>query len=318
MVSKFLIYVSLIYGFLLLGYLAKRRAGLGERVSSTIMKSTIVFLEPVIICSTFWILDLSDLSLLFAVPLTATMLSLSVVLPARFFSGLLGHDSESRGAFLGCAMFSNIGVTLGGFICFLFLGEPGFSVSLLYTAYFIPFLFTIGFLIVGRYSPCPLLGWRNNLEDLFTNPIRIVPMVALFLGLLLDFSGVERPQIVGTVSRNLIYLDVALYTFAIGMTIRVRKIAKYLRDDLSLSVLKFIVSPLIAVSIAYLLGCHRILGGLPLKVVFIESCMPVAIFSLVLSRLLDLNQDLANSAWIFTTFAVLPLTPLIYFVMNLL
>ncbi|MCF2142069.1 MAG: AEC family transporter [Candidatus Heimdallarchaeota archaeon] len=143
-------------------------------------------------------------------------------------------------------------------------------------------------------------------------------MAALFLGLLLDFSGVKRPQIVGTVSRNLIYLDVALYTFAIGLTVRVRKIVKYLREDLSLSVLKFVLSPLIAVGIAYLLGCHRILGGLPLKVVFIESCMPVAIFSLVLSRLLDLNQDLANSAWIFTTFAVLPLIPLIYFVMRLL
>ena len=318
MISKFAIFVSLIYGFLLLGYLTKRKAGLGEKLSSTIMKSTIIFLEPVIICTAFWVLDLSDMNLLLTVPLTATLLSLLLLLPGRLISGLLGHHSQSRGAFLGCAMFSNVGMTLGGFLCFLFLGEPGFSISLLYTAYFIPFFFTIGYFVAGRYSPHPLQGWRGNLGDLFTNPIRIVPIAAMFLGLLLDFSGIKRPQIVGTVGRDLIYLDVALYSFAIGLTVRVRKIAKYLRENLTLSALKFVLSPLIGVSIAYLLGCNRILDGLPLKVIFIQSCMPVAIFSLVLSRLLDLNQDLANSAWIFTTFAVLPLVPVIYLIVELL
>jgi hypothetical protein len=70
----------------------------------------------------------------------------------------------------------------------------------------------------------------------------------------------------------------------------------------------------LAVSLAYLIGFGSIDDGLPLKVVIILSSMPVAFTALIPPSIYDLDLDLANSCWFFTTallMAVLPLQLLV-------
>jgi len=315
-ISKFLLFSLLIYCSLIIGHTARKR-WITRDISASLMKTSIMFIEPIIICLTFWALEISSPRLL-TLPLVATLLSISILIPARVFSGFHKHASEDRGAYLGGSMFSNVGMTLGGFVCFLFLGETGLGLSIIYAAYFIPFFFSIGFYIARRYSSASNPSWRENLRNFFTDPISLTPNIAIIFGLLLNFSGKPRPEALSSVNKFLVPLTVVIYSFAIGLTMRFRMIRDYLPECFTMSLIKFLISPVLGLGLAYLLGCSQFMDGLPLKVVFIEATMPAAIFSLVLSRLFNLNQDLANSCWIFTTLAVILILPLIYIIINAL
>ena len=99
--------------------------------------------------------------------------------------------------------------------------------------------------------------------------------------------------------------------FGVGLTLKFRKIKEFKRICFSISLMKFAYSPLIGLILAYAMGYSRILNKLPLKVVFIEASMPVAINVLILTNLFGLDKDLANSCWISTTLASIVIIPLI-------
>jgi predicted permease len=69
---------------------------------------------------------------------------------------------------------------------------------------------------------------------------------------------------------------------------------------------------------ASLLGFGRIQEGLPLKVVLIVSSMPVAFTALVPPPLYDLDLDLANACWLFTTALLGIMVPTLFLVINLM
>jgi predicted permease len=69
--------------------------------------------------------------------------------------------------------------------------------------------------------------------------------------------------------------------------------------------------PILATSVAYLIGFGNIDDGLPLKVVMILSSMPVAFIALIPPSIYDLDLDLANSCWFFTTALLVLVLPLL-------
>jgi len=79
----------------------------------------------------------------------------------------------------------------------------------------------------------------------------------------------------------------------------------------------FALVPVLATSLAYLLGLGKIEGGLPLKVVIILSSMPVAFNALIPPSIYDLDLHLANSCWFFTTALLVIVLPALVFIINL-
>jgi hypothetical protein len=102
---------------------------------------------------------------------------------------------------------------------------------------------------------------------------------------------------------------------AIGLTMNFTAVKKFKLPVLSMSFIKFIWSPVIGILFAYLFNYQNVMEGLPLKIAIIEAFMPTAIASLVLASLFDLDQDLANSCWIFTTLLLIPLLPFILLIL---
>ena len=89
------------------------------------------------------------------------------------------------------------------------------------------------------------------------------------------------------------------------------KIKAYLRPCLAVGTIKFFLVPLFITALALWLGYGDIDGGLPLKVVVILSSMPVAFNALIPPSLYDLDLDLANACWFFTTACLLWVLPLL-------
>ncbi len=302
-------------------------AGYGLRKKNLILKPElisirlIVFLTkavtPFVVLFSFWKLELTSAKI-FTLPLAGMAISTLALAPAFFFVKVHGLNRKQAGSYLTSAMFSNIGYTLGGFIAFVLYGEAGFGLTVLYCLYFKPFYYTIGFYIAENYSSKKGVKIKDNLKKVFTDGIRLFPLLGLAGGIGLNLLGVPRPGFIQQLNGFLIPATTFIYMFAIGMTLKLRAVKRFKVPVLSMSVIKFIWSPLIGLAIAYFLGYRFIMGGLLFKVALIESFMPSAITSLMLPALFNLDQDLSNSCWIFTTLLLIPLLPVMFWILSLL
>ena len=124
---------------------------------------------------------------------------------------------------------------------------------------------------------------------------------SLILGGLLNLSGLERPAAYGTVNAVIVPLATILLLASIGLALRFSRVGNYLRECVSVSVIKFFLVPVCASSLAWAIGFGDIDSALPLKVVVILSSMPVAFNALIPPSIYDLDLDLANSCWFVTT-----------------
>ncbi len=82
--------------------------------------------------------------------------------------------------------------------------------------------------------------------------------------------------------------------------------------------IKFAGIPIVVTALAKGIGYGGIEGGLPLKVVCILSAMPVAMTALVPPSLFNLDVDLANACWIFTTLGLVLILPVLLFILPVL
>ena len=107
----------------------------------------------------------------------------------------------------------------------------------------------------------------------------------------------------------------SLFLFAIGLSLRLSRLARYTRQSLAVCAIKFIGVPLLITGIAKAVGYGAIDNGLPLKVVAVLSSMPVAMTALVPPSLFSLDLDLANACWIFSTLALVAVLPALLLVL---
>lgn len=98
---------------------------------------------------------------------------------------------------------------------------------------------------------------------------------------------------------------------------QVNAIRAYLRECYAVASIKFLISPIVITTAAWLLGLGEPYNGLVLKVILIESCMPPAFNSLIPPQIYGLDVDLSNSCWLFCTGALVVVLPVLYLLQSL-
>ncbi len=312
--TRFAILAACIYLPLGLGYAARRLGLIEPDASKRISRATILALEPITVLVGCWVLSIASAGGALLVPAIGALVSLGLLGVAFAGAWLLGLRGERRGAYLNCGMMSNIGMSLGGFICYMFLGVQGQGLSVLYTAHFLPVCFTLGVILASHYASGGKATVGQTLRGVVRNPLVLIPNGALVAGLILNVAEVAVPTWVGPANAVVIFAVVSFHAFAIGLTLRVRRVGAYWREAIGLAATKFLLGPLIAAAVVFLLGQWGAYGGLMWRVAVIEGAMPVAIFATVVSNLFDLDRDLANSAWVVTTLACAAIIPVLYLV----
>jgi len=228
-------------------------------------------------------------------------------------------NNKDSGSFFCCGFFTNY-VGTGGLICFLFLGEGGYELVPLYTLFIRIAYYAFGFPVAKYYS---IKGDKQNQKAfnfklIMKDTFILFVLAAIVIGGSLNASGLERPAIYTPIISFSIPASTILLLFSIGLSMKFNKIRKYLRAALLTSGIKYLIVPLIMVLISFLLGYHNINNGLPLKVILILSSGPVAFHSLIPPSQYGLNLDLANSCWIITTFSLVLLVPVLFFLIQLI
>ncbi len=314
--------LGVIISGLLLGYGVKRlvetgRLRLGVEiivVRKALQKAGLLFFMPLSLLCAVWSLKFSDARLAFLPLLGIGALLLGGVL-AIGASRVLGHNPRQTGAMFCCGSFSNI-ASIGGLVCYFFLGEAGFAMLFLYKAFEEVLYYTVGFPLAkhlsGQTKGQP--GFGSYAAALAKDPFVLVALSTLSLGTALNLTGVPRPDVFETVTGVLVTVGTVALLASIGLALRFSGLGGYFRESIAASIIKFVLVPAFVWFAAWVLGLHLVQGGLPFKAVLIGGSMPVAFTSLVAASLFDLDLDLANVCWLVTTCALILVLPWLYIV----
>jgi hypothetical protein len=281
-----------------------------------LQKVALLFLNPVAIVGAIWIVKIQNVALA-ALPFLGFLALLTGGLSALGVARILRLGPQKTGALFPCGSFTNIG-SIGALVCFVFLGERGFALVPIYKLFEETSYYAIGFPIAKYYSG-GVQGRESTADRLRTlskDPFILVAVCSLVLGGCLSFSGIPRPEVYGQINGIFVPLATILLLTSIGLAMKFKSVGLYLRECISIAAIKFLVVPLLISASAYALGLGRIDGGLPLKVVIILSSMPVAFNALIPPSIYELDLDLANSCWFFTTASLIVVLPLLWLVVN--
>ena len=286
-----------------------------DELRKLLQKVALLFLNPVAIVGAIWVVSIKNIGLI-ALPFVGLFALLTGGALALGVARILRLEPKKTGALYGCGSFTNIG-SIGALICFVFIGETGFALVPIYKIFEELSYYAIGFPIAKYYSSSTHTEKvSDHLKNLARDPFILVALSSIVLGGILNFSGVPRPGLYRTVISVFVPLATIMLLSSIGLAMKFRRVRDYLPECVSVSVIKFALVPVLATSLAYLLGFGKIEGGLPLQVVIILSSMPVAFNALIPPSIYDLDLDLANSCWFFTTAMLVIVLPALVFIIN--
>jgi predicted permease len=324
--NKLILSFSIITGGLGFGYLVQQLVLRGqlqlpitlEALRKRLQKTALLFVMPFTVLSAVWIVDIENLSIA-ALPLFgfgAIMLGGVLALGA---ARLYRLPANKTGALYGCGSFTNIG-SIGALICFIFLGEAGFALVPIYKIFEELTYYTIGFPIAKYFSTASGSGPERPLERvraLITDPFILAAVSSLATGGLLNLLSVPRPEFIGTINAVFIPVGTAMLLISIGLAMRFKSVQNYLKECFTVAAIKFVLVPATMSTLAVIIGYGRIQGGLPLKVIIILASMPVAFNALIPPSIYDLDLELANSCWFFTTAALVLVLPLLMLIIGI-
>ena len=322
--SKLVFTLGLIVSGLISGYVLQQVIRLRvtdhelllPRLRKFLQRLSILGLMPVSFIGAFWIIPFEDLRITLLPLVGSSVLILGGVLGLGT-AFLLGKGSLQKGVLFTCGSFTNIG-SLGGLTSFVFFGEKGFALLALYKIFEELIYYGIGFPVARYYRlKEENLAVKDHLRALLKDPFFLVAGGSFLTGLCLNLSGISRPTAYETLISLFVPMGVFLLLVSIGLGMHFSSVRNHLVEGAAMFLIKFLILPLVAGSAAYLLGFHKMQGGLPMKIVLIASSMPVAFNAVVVTSIYDLDLELANACWLITTVSLLLVLPWLYFLFSL-
>ena len=289
-----------------------------NEISIFLQKLAMLCFVSVTYIGSLWIFNLESIIKMISLPLVGAV----SVATGGFFAVMIAkyyhYNRVDIGSMFSCGYFSN-NVTLGGMICFFYLGEEGYALVPIFTFLIHILYYGLGYPIAHMYAKdfVEQKETSKKIIEVIKDPFFYIGVGAVMVGIFLNLSTLKRPEAYKLINEILIPLTTFILLFSVGLTFKFSRVSKYLKECLLISFVKFIAVPIIILVIALLLGYQSINMGLPLKVSLILAAMPVAFNSVIAANIYKLNVDLVNSCWIFTTFAILFVLPLLHFVINL-
>ncbi len=272
---------------------------------------SLVVMIPIPVINAFWKFSLPSGPLL-AMPLLGLLSWIVGGVSAAAAIKIFRIPPKRAGSVFACGMFTNL-TSFGRLIAFVMFGDRGFFLVQLFVVFETLIYYAVGFPLSQQVSSGTPGRFRLNI--LAKQPLTIVPLLYILFGVLLNLSGLQRPGLFDDFSGYLIPASVVALGLSIGLTLQIGRISRYTSEVLLIVAIKFLIIPLVVIPAAYVLGMHRILDGIPMKIVIMLSFMPVAFTALLPPILYSFDLDLANSGWIVTTALMLLVLPAIYWLL---
>lgn len=323
-IARLGITLIIIFASLACGYLVKHALDSGrlkylssriEHWRINLQSIAVFFLLPLAAMLSLWGLPKPDPEL-FILPFLGlcayTLGGGLAILAARF----MRLSRSQTGAFYCCGAFNNMGA-VGGLVCLIFLGESSIALVALFRLFEELYYFSLSFPVARHYADPDFQLKKISYNKNFFYILALI-IAALGSGIILNLCHITRPKICGVAASMSMLCATVIFLFAIGLTLKLHSIKKYLLPSLALCLIKFMLVPAIMIFLALFSGVGSFDNSLALKVVAILSAMPVAMTALVPPALFGLDLDLANTCWIVTTLCLVAVLPVLFYILPLL
>ena len=289
---------------IIVGYTVKKITKIPKEKFDILIKINLASVMPVTVALAFWNMSITkDVIFLpiigFVVPLVGAGFG-------YFLSRGRYETDNERGSFIVSSMLSNR-LQIGGLSAYIILGE----VAYIYVNLVILFQAITNYVI--GHSIGNFFGNRHKIKNgptfkALVFRITNISIIGIIIGILLNASGVPRPEIMAGVVDKLIKVMAWLMLLAVGAAIEFRAAMKYLRDIPLIFFSKFVLLPAFSALLAFLLLSDPI----AIATVIIIGMGPVAINAVVVAKMNNLNQAVTISAFLTTsTFFLLVIFPLL-------
>ena len=286
---KFLIFQIMIFVPFALGMLTRKRFAGALDLSKRLIRINLMTAEPLIILWSIWGLSLTRKFIF--LPVIGMALVLIGMIAGRFLVPLLGFPPRTRASFLISASIANQGPPMGGFLCYLLMGEEGLGISFIFTAYFTFCLFFLLFPYAQKVSSQSTLSLRFMKEFFFNR--QNMPIYAIIVALGFHALHIPRPDVYFPID-ILLLISIGIGYLSLGISFKIANMRSTFRAHLSLAGIKFLIVPVAAFIIVETMQ----LDGYLKAVIMLESFMPAAVYSVVTSVLFDLDAEFASSLFV--------------------
>jgi len=278
------------------GAAARSRIASPQDLSRRLLRINIIGLEPLIVLWCAWGLTVS--AGLMILPVCGLGLIVLGVLAGSLAASMMKLSGRRRQTFLITSSLANHGFTMGGFLCYFFLGESGLGLSVIMVLYFIPYVYCLVF-PYARAGAGQRISFGGFFKKIILD-IQNMPLFAMAAGLLLNATGIKRPAVAFPLDA-LLLASISLYYLTLGISFTRMDMRGIRRELAALSAIKFVIVPGAAFAVLSLLPLDPALKA----VIQLQAFMPAAIFSMVTAVLFDLDTDLASGLFVCNTIVFL-------------
>jgi predicted permease len=276
----------------------KRDTQNSQSISIALSKFSLLVIIPFCVLTSVWQLPKIE-SEFFFLPLVGAGVILSGASIALVGAKLFKLTPRQTGALMPVTTFYNLGA-LGNLCAFFMFGENGIALvalyklceELIYFGWIFPFARARGEhqLDIGRKA-----FWRD--------PIFIAAISAIVFGLILNHSGIPRPEVITSINQLAIPLSSFLMVLSVGLTFHLRGGQRWKKLATRIAACRALLSPIAAILLITLFDLWSLYDGLAASVCILLSIMPTGFMSTLPSVLYGLDTELANTCWFYSYIA---------------
>ena len=261
---------------ILIGYLSKRIGLLKPEDSITLNKVVVNIAIPALIFLAMYGADLSNIKVLFPITLICIITGILSGVIVYIFSRTRGYSKKTKWTLVGTSTLFNSGF-LGYPVVLGIYGATGLVRAVFYdmgsTILFLSLGILFIFIFGGKYS------------SIIKRTLLFPPLWGIILGVTANIMHINPGFIPLDVLKYLSGAAIPIIMISLGLSLEVGGLTSYFEAATFVSVIRLIISPLIALVMVSIIG----LGSLEGTVSVVEAGMPSAMLSLVLAASYDLD-----------------------------
>lgn len=287
---------------ILIGYIC-RRIGLLKPDDAKILNKIVVYLAiPSLIFLAMYNADLSDTVTLGTITLICITIGILCGGIAYLFASLRNYSKETRWGLVTASAMLNSGF-LGYPVVLGVFGSIGLVSAVFYDLGSVILFIFFGFLLILVYG--------GNYQGIFKESVFFPSIIAISLGVLTNIFQLPLGSLVPDILDYLSGAAIPLIMLSLGLSLEFKEVKEYFAAASFVSVIRLVISPLIAIVFASLLG----LSGVNFQVTVVQAGMPSGMLTMVLAIIYNLDIKItAACVFLSTALSMVSLTALILFI----
>ena len=242
-----------------------------KEISIFLQKLAMLWFISITYIGSLWIFNIESITKIISMPFVGAVSTITGGFFAVIIAKYYHYNRTDIGSMFSCGYFAN-NVSLGGMICFFYLGEEGYALVPIFTFLMRLLYYGVGYPIAHMYADdfVEQKETTKRIIEVIKDPFFYVGVGSVLVGISLNLSSLKRPEIYTTINEILIPLTTFILLFSVGLTFKFSHVSKYLKECFLISLVKFIVVPVTILLLALLLDYQSINQSLPLKVSLIS------------------------------------------------